>query len=79
MEDLELVAVDLRVAYHRKPGESALERLAPDPGVDLEVLRGRISPRHARLLVRLRGGSRSIRSTLDHLSGHAVSFRRVRL
>lgn len=70
--------VDARLAYRRKMGESPWERLAHDARVRVQLIRGRVTRRHAHLLVRLEGAKDEILATLNAFHDRHVAVRAQR-
>lgn len=68
-------AVEVIMAFRRVPGETVVQRLHPDPGVKVEVVRGRYTARHSQVWVRLRGAAQAIDATIRHLADSRVAYR----
>ncbi len=75
MEDGTDRAIELKLAYWREDGQPVAQRLAHPSQVELQLLRGRFTFRHAHLCVKLRGAEEAIRETIRTFQDRAVTVR----
>lgn len=75
MEDGTDRAIELKLAYWREDGQPVTQRLAHPTRVELQLLRGRFTFRHAHLWVRLRGDEDAIQETIRSFQDRAVTVR----
>ncbi len=67
--------VDVKMAYRRDPGQKLLDRLTHPERIRVQLLRARLTQRHARLLLRLQGESLTIDETIRDYSTRSIAVR----